>query len=74
MKLRPAIARILKASNRRCFKRWGRAITRWDWRRRRTAENFLGIAFLWVSRWMRMGRRPAASQKRKKGFRKVRFI
>ena len=45
-------------------------MTRWDCRRRRTAENFLGMAFLFVSRWMRMGRIPAARPNRNKGLKK----
>jgi hypothetical protein len=45
-----------------------------DFRRRRTAEKFLGTAFRWMSRWMRMGRTPAASPKRKRGFEKTKFI
>jgi hypothetical protein len=32
------------------------------------------MAFLWVNRWMRMGKTPAASPNRNKGLRKVKPI
>jgi hypothetical protein len=67
-------ARTLKAKRRKCFRRWGRDMICCERRRRRTAEKFLGMAFLRISRWIRMGRIPAARPKRKKGFEKARFI
>jgi hypothetical protein len=74
MKTKLITARTLRQRRSRCFNRCGLTISRCDRRRRRTAENFLGMAFLWVSLWMRMGRIPAAKPKRKRGLRKVRFI
>jgi hypothetical protein len=67
-------ARTLRQRRRRCFNRWGRATILCDRRRRRTAEKVLGMAFFWMSLWMRIGKIPAAKPKRNKGLIKVRFI